>query len=183
MYMIFAVPQTQEHIVGSQKVMADFGQTDFGQLFYRLWPILGLTDFCQTDFGQFSCFNVLTKFSEPKSQTPKTQTQKPGERGPPHLFWVWPPPPFLAVLVLLWLCLWLLRLLLVWTPLDHPAPNHPMLDPPSVVKSTSPVTENHNKNGYVNYKNFIMTNEDNNHDTKYTINNDMNNHNAHDLCK
>ena len=48
------------------------------------------------------------------------------------------------------------------------------------VKSTSPVTENHYQNGYVNYKNFIMTNEDNN-DTKYTINNDMNNHNAHDL--
>ena len=50
------------------------------------------------------------------------------------------------------------------------------------VKSTSPVTENHNKNGYVNYKNFIMTNEDN-HDTKHTINNDTNNHNAHDLHK
>ena len=48
------------------------------------------------------------------------------------------------------------------------------------VKSTSPVTENHNKNGCVNYKNFIMTNEDN-RDTKYTINNDTNNHNAHDL--
>ena len=39
-------------------VMADFGQTyfdqsDFGQFFDRLWPILGLTDFGQTDFGQF----------------------------------------------------------------------------------------------------------------------------------
>ena len=51
------------------------------------------------------------------------------------------------------------------------------------VKSTSPVTENHYKNGYVNYKNFIMTNEDNNRDTMYTINNDTNNHNAHDLHK
>ena len=36
------------------------------------------------------------------------------------------------------------------------------------------------QNGYVHYKNFIMTNEENN-DTKYTINNDMNNHNAQDL--
>ena len=44
------------------------------------------------------------------------------------------------------------------------------------VKSTSPVTENHYKNGYVNYKNFIMTNEDNNLDTKYTNKNDTNNH-------
>ena len=35
------------------------------------------------------------------------------------------------------------------------------------VKSTSPVTENHNKNGYVNYKNFTKTNEDINDDTKY----------------
>ena len=51
------------------------------------------------------------------------------------------------------------------------------------VKSTSPVTENRNKNGYVNYKNFIMTNEDNNRDTMYTINNDTNNHNAHNLHK
>ena len=32
------------------------------------------------------------------------------------------------------------------------------------------------------YKNFIMTNEDNS-DTKYTIDNDTNNHNAHDLHK
>ena len=51
------------------------------------------------------------------------------------------------------------------------------------VKSTSPVTENHNKNGYVNYninKNFIMTNVDNS-DTKYTNKNDTNNHNARDL--
>ena len=52
------------------------------------------------------------------------------------------------------------------------------------VKSTSPVTENHYKNGYVNYnicKNFIMTNVDINNDTKYTIDNDTNNHNAHNL--
>ena len=49
------------------------------------------------------------------------------------------------------------------------------------VKSTSPVTESHYKNGYVNYKNFIKTNEDINNDTKYTINNDTNNHNARDL--
>ena len=51
---------------------------------------------------------------------------------------------------------------------------------PFGVKSTSPVTENHYKNGYVNNKNFIMTNEDNS-DTKYTINNDTNNHDARDL--
>ena len=50
------------------------------------------------------------------------------------------------------------------------------------VKSTSPATENHNKNGYVNYKNFIMTNVDNS-DTKYTNKNDTNNHNAHGLHK
>ena len=37
------------------------------------------------------------------------------------------------------------------------------LSPTGSVKSTSPVTENRNKNGYGNYKNFIMTNEDNNH--------------------
>ena len=56
--------------------------------------------------------------------------------------------------------------------------------PTGCVKSTSPVTENHYKNGYVNYifyKNFIMTNVDNNRDTKYTIDNDTNNHNAHNL--
>ena len=33
---------------------------------------------------------------------------------------------------------------------------------------------------YNNYKN-IMTNEDNNHDTKYTNNNDTNNHDTRDL--
>ena len=38
---------------GSGAVMADFGQTDFGQLSDRLWPAVGLTDFGQTDFGQF----------------------------------------------------------------------------------------------------------------------------------
>ena len=31
------------------------------------------------------------------------------------------------------------------------------------------------------YKNFIMTNVDNNRDTKYTIDNDTNNHDARDL--
>ena len=35
------------------EVMADFGQTDFGQFFDRLWPTVVLTDFGQTDFGQF----------------------------------------------------------------------------------------------------------------------------------
>ena len=50
------------------------------------------------------------------------------------------------------------------------------------VKSTSPVTENHNKNGHVNNKNFIMTNEDNS-DTKYTIHNDTNDHDARELHK
>ena len=54
---------------------------------------------------------------------------------------------------------------------------------PGSEKSASPVTENHNKNGYVNHKNLIMTNEDNNRDTKYTNKNDTNNHNAHDLHK
>ena len=54
---------------------------------------------------------------------------------------------------------------------------------PRCVKSTSPDTENHNNNGYVNYKNFIMTIVDNNHDTEYSIKNDTNNHNAHDLHK
>ena len=34
-------------------VLTDFGQTDFGQFFDRLWPIVVLTDFGQTDFGQF----------------------------------------------------------------------------------------------------------------------------------
>ena len=51
------------------------------------------------------------------------------------------------------------------------------------VKSTSPVTENHNKNGYVNYKNFIMTNKDIINDTKYTNKHDTNNHNARDLLE
>ena len=49
------------------------------------------------------------------------------------------------------------------------------LSPTGGVKSTSLVTENHYKNGYVNNKNYIMINEDNS-DTKYTINNDTNNH-------
>ena len=49
------------------------------------------------------------------------------------------------------------------------------------VKSTSPVTENHYKNGYVTYKNFIMTNVDINSDTKYTIKNDTDNHNTREL--
>ena len=60
------------------------------------------------------------------------------------------------------------------------------LSPTGGVKSTSPVTENHDKNGYVfqdNNKNFIMTNVDNNSDTKYTNKNDTNNHNAHNLHK
>ena len=53
------------------------------------------------------------------------------------------------------------------------------------VKSTSPDTENHDKNGYVKLyddKNFIMTNVDNS-DTKYTNTNDMNKHDARDLHK
>ena len=59
----------------------------------------------------------------------------------------------------------------------------PKSECPDIVKSTSPVTENHDKNGYVNYniyKNFIMTNVDNNNSD---IKNDTNNHNAHDLHK
>ena len=56
------------------------------------------------------------------------------------------------------------------------------LSPTGSVKRTSPDTENHYKNDYVNCKNFIMTNEDINNDTKYTINEkDMNKHDAHDL--
>ena len=57
---------------------------------------------------------------------------------------------------------------------------------PDTVKSTSPETENHDKNGYVfqdNNKNFIMTNVDINSDTKYTNTNDMNKHDARDLHK
>ena len=61
--------------------------------------------------------------------------------------------------------------------------NAVLLSPTAGVKSTSPVTENHNKNGYVIYKNFIMTNKDNNHDTKYTNTNDTNKHDARDLHK
>ena len=37
----------------ANRVLTDFGQTDFGQFFDRLWPIVVLTDFGQTDFGQF----------------------------------------------------------------------------------------------------------------------------------
>ena len=61
-----------------------------------------------------------------------------------------------------------------------------LLSPTGGVKSTSPDTENHYKNGYVNYnnyKNFIMTNVDINSDTKYTINNDTNNHDTRNLQK
>ena len=59
-----------------------------------------------------------------------------------------------------------------------------LMRPGGLAKSTSPDTENHDKNGNVINKNFIMTNVDINNDTKYTINeNDTNNHNAHDLHK
>ena len=54
----------------ARAVMADFGQTDIGQLFDRLWPIVGLTDFGQTDFGQIYCFSVLAKFSQPTKHKP-----------------------------------------------------------------------------------------------------------------
>ena len=53
------------------------------------------------------------------------------------------------------------------------------------VKSTSPDTENQDKNGYVkvyNNKNFITTNVDNS-DTKYTNTNGMHKHDARDLHK
>ena len=58
-----------EGFVARLFIMADFGQTyfgqsDFGQFFDRLWPILGLTDFGQTDFGQHLCFRVLTDFGQ-----------------------------------------------------------------------------------------------------------------------
>ena len=56
---------------------------------------------------------------------------------------------------------------------------------PDNVKSTSPDTENHDKNGFGfqdNNKNFIMTNVDNS-DTTYINTNDMNNHNTHNLHK
>ena len=41
------------------RVSTDFGQTDFGQ--FECFRVL--TDFGQTDFGQFECFSVLAKFS------------------------------------------------------------------------------------------------------------------------
>ena len=119
-----------------------------------------MADFGQTDFGQFKCFSVLAQFSEPKKpklqrpkdlhsdlnptpQTPQTQTLNPGRGGPT----IWGPPfappslrghtysgfglhpPCLAVLVLLWLWLLWLLWLLVWTLLDHPAPD-PSSPPP-----------------------------------------------------
>ena len=55
----------------------------------------------------------------------------------------------------------------------------------SLVKSRSPDTENHDKNGYGfqdNNKNFIMTNVDNT-DTTYTNTNYMNKHDTRDLHK
>ena len=61
-----------------------------------------------------------------------------------------------------------------------------LLSPTGGVNTIPPDTEIHYKNGYVNYnnyKNFIMTNEDNNHDTKYTIHNDTNDHDARELHK
>ena len=42
------------------------------------------------------------------------------------------------------------------------------LSPTGGVKSTSPGTENHKKNGYVKYAICMTTNEDINHDTNYT---------------
>ena len=70
--------------------MADFGQTDFGQFFDRLWPIVVLTDFDQTDFGQFLSvlvfwpnFLVLLFVLLCCTQPPKTQTLNVvWERGP-----------------------------------------------------------------------------------------------------
>ena len=41
------------------------------------------------------------------------------------------------------------------------------LSPTGGVKSTSPVTENHYKNGYENCTYSMTSNEDNNHDTKH----------------
>ena len=61
-----------------------------------------------------------------------------------------------------------------------------LLSPTGGVKSTSPDTENHVKNGYVKLydnKNFIMTNVDNNTDSKNTNTNDMNKHDTRDLHK
>ena len=54
--------------------------------------------------------------------------------------------------------------------------------PPFTVKSTSPDTENHYKNGYENctYNIYSMTTNEDNHDTTY-INNDTNNHDARKL--
>ena len=80
--------------------MADFGQTDFGQPFDTLWPIVSLTDFGQTVFGQFWCFVVLTDFGQtdfanfsvlvfwpnflnPKCPNPKTQTLNLGRGSRP----------------------------------------------------------------------------------------------------
>ena len=65
-------------------VTADFGQTDFGQLFGRLWPVVGLTD-----FGHIYCFSVLATFSQhtkghpsghPTLQGPFPRTPLPPDR-------------------------------------------------------------------------------------------------------
>ena len=77
-------------------------------------------------------------FCTQKAQTPKTQTVNP-ERGTHTYSGFCLHPTFLAVWVLLWLCLWLLCVGLD-SP-DHPAPNHPTLDllppPPDPLRRTA----------------------------------------------
>ena len=51
----------------------------------------------------------------------------------------------------------------------------------STVKSTSPVTENHYKNGYENCTYSMMSNEDNNHDTNYINKHTDANHDTREL--
>ena len=72
-----------------------------------------MADFGQTDFSILATFSVPKK---PKPLRPNLQTPNP-ERGDPNTYSGFGlHPPFLAVLVLLWVCLWLLWVLLVWTP-------------------------------------------------------------------
>ena len=61
---------------GGKWVMAGFGQTDFGRLFDRLWPALGLTDFGQTDFGKIGVL-VFGPIFPPKPQTLNPPKNKP----------------------------------------------------------------------------------------------------------
>ena len=60
-------------VVACGWVMADFGQTDFGQQ----WAV---TDFGQTDFGQNSCFNVLAVLASSFCFLPRFSMFSPNTR-------------------------------------------------------------------------------------------------------